>query len=396
MALAPVRSTMTPGVQSSFTPFTDFHLITNRTAIKSLNLNWAERDLPERIRTKHVHRLHPYLGKFIPQLVEIFLRKYSPRVVCDPFCGSGTTLVQSLELGINSVGSDISDFNCLLTSVKTADYDLDELEREIKDICQRTIGEVHHRLLEERGVYIVDNYLSRWFAPAALKTLLLYRSLIDDYVYKDVLKIILARSARSARLTTHFDLDFPKRPQRDPYYCYKHSRTCEPTQTAAQFIKRYSYDTIKRIQEFSELRGDASVNIMHGDSRFLEFPSFDLVLTSPPYVGLIDYHEQHRYAYELLGLDWNASNEIGAATNGNSRLAKKAYVDGITATFENVLKFLSPKGRIVVVVNDKHNLYPEIQERLGLRLEDRIERHVNRRTGRRADDFFESILVWKS
>ncbi len=46
------------------------------TPLAALNLNWSERDLPERERTKHVHRLHPYLGKFIPQLVEIFLRKY--------------------------------------------------------------------------------------------------------------------------------------------------------------------------------------------------------------------------------------------------------------------------------------------------------------------------------
>ena len=36
-----------------------------------LDLSWSERDLPERERTKHVHRLHPYLGKFIPQLVEV-------------------------------------------------------------------------------------------------------------------------------------------------------------------------------------------------------------------------------------------------------------------------------------------------------------------------------------
>ena len=34
-----------------------------------LDLSWSERDLPERERTKHVHRLHPYLGKFVPQLV---------------------------------------------------------------------------------------------------------------------------------------------------------------------------------------------------------------------------------------------------------------------------------------------------------------------------------------
>src|SRR5262245_66569389 len=66
-----------------------------------LDLSWSERDLPERERTKHVHRLHPYLGKFIPQLVEVLLARYvvpGGRVL-DPFAGSGTTLVQALESG---------------------------------------------------------------------------------------------------------------------------------------------------------------------------------------------------------------------------------------------------------------------------------------------------------
>ena len=54
-------------------------------------------------RTKHVHRLHSYLGKFIPQLVEVFLRKYFKRgdTILDPFSGSGTTLF-NLERGLNS------------------------------------------------------------------------------------------------------------------------------------------------------------------------------------------------------------------------------------------------------------------------------------------------------
>ena len=63
-----------------------------------LELSWSERDLPERERTKHVHRLHPYLGKFIPQLAEVLLaRHFRPgQHVLDPFAGSGTTLVQAL------------------------------------------------------------------------------------------------------------------------------------------------------------------------------------------------------------------------------------------------------------------------------------------------------------
>lgn len=383
-------------LQFPLVPFTEFDRVTRRTRLQSLNLNWSERDLPERVRTKHVHRLHPYLGKFIPQLVEIFLRKYRPKVVCDPFCGSGTTLVEALALGIDSIGCDISEFNCLLTRVKTASYDLDRLEREVQDICARTLDAGQRTLLEQAAPYEVSDYLAEWFSPTALATLLRYRRLIPDYEYQDVLKIILSRAARSARLTTHFDLDFPKMPQRDSYYCYKHKHTCRPTEDAAQFIRRYSYDTVKRIREFAAIRTEATVRVVHGDARYEEFPRCDMILTSPPYVGLIDYHEQHRYGYELLGLNWQAEAEIGAATNGNSMAAKRAYVNGIVEAFENLKRSLSPGGRIVVVVNDKHDLYAEIRERLGFRLSLEVQRHVNRRTGRRADDFFESVLVWRT
>ena len=81
---------------------TDPRLVTPVTSLDELNLNWREKDLPERERTKHVHRLHPYLGKFIPQLVEIFLRKYfrAGETVYDPFCGSGTTLIEAKGVGV--------------------------------------------------------------------------------------------------------------------------------------------------------------------------------------------------------------------------------------------------------------------------------------------------------
>jgi hypothetical protein len=49
-----------------------------------LALSWSEADLPERERTKHVHRLHPYLGKFVPQLVESLLARYV-RPSCRPW-----------------------------------------------------------------------------------------------------------------------------------------------------------------------------------------------------------------------------------------------------------------------------------------------------------------------
>src|SRR5437016_11602772 len=110
--------------RSTLFPYTTLFRSEEIYAGLDLDLSWSERDLPERERTKHVHRLHPYLGKYIPQLVEeLFRRHLPPRGnVLDPFAGSGTTLVQALESGLDSVGVDIAAFNCLLTGVKTRAY----------------------------------------------------------------------------------------------------------------------------------------------------------------------------------------------------------------------------------------------------------------------------------
>ena len=73
------------------------------------DLNWALSfdTLKEAETTKHVHRLHPYKGKFIPQLVEYFLDSHTDEfkqqvffkpgdIILDPFCGSGTTMRMGL------------------------------------------------------------------------------------------------------------------------------------------------------------------------------------------------------------------------------------------------------------------------------------------------------------
>ena len=142
-----------------------------------LDLSWSERDLPERVRTKHVHRLHPYLGKFIPQLVEELFRRHVPAGgrVLDPFAGSGTTLVQALESGLDATGVDIAAFNCLLMRVKTRPYNLFVLERELRDALTRL-----ERVDARDGE--IAAYIREWYAPQAAEELLAFRALVDDYV----------------------------------------------------------------------------------------------------------------------------------------------------------------------------------------------------------------------
>ena len=133
-------------------------------ATLDLELSWSENALPENVRTKHVHRLHPYHGKFIPQLVEVLLERYfAPRQhVLDPFAGSGTTLVQALESGMDATGAELAAFNCLLMRVKTARYDFEALRDEIHELVER--------LDALKTTARPNAYLRRWYSATAARS----------------------------------------------------------------------------------------------------------------------------------------------------------------------------------------------------------------------------------
>jgi hypothetical protein len=358
-----------------------------------LDLSWSEDQLPQVERTKHVHGLHPYLGKFVPQLVEVFLHRYFKPGDCiyDPFVGSGTTLVEANAFGARSLGCDISAFNCLLTRVKTGAYPVGALE-----MALRVAYEESHRLRDEVDDASATPWLRRWYASKALRELFAYRaaaSLLDDSI-RGVAHVILSRSARSARQTTHFDLDFPRQPVTQAYYCHKHKRTCAPVDEADKFLRRYTADTSERIRTFASGRTSSDSLVFHQDSRTARLPRRPTgIITSPPYPGLIDYHEQHRYAYELLGLEDRRLDEIGAASSGTGRGALAEYQSSMVDVFRNSCDQMTRGSIVVIVVNDSRDLYPEILSKSGLVLQDVLTRHVNRRTGRRAGEFFESVLV---
>ena len=134
---------------------------------------------------------------------------------------------------------------------------------------------------------------------------------------------------------------------RGPYACHKHRRTCRPVERADHFLRRYAADTVRRLAEFDEVRTAAGRR-----GRCTPTPArstcperIDGIVTSPPYPGLIDYHEQHRYAYELLGLDDRRELELGAAAVGTARGAIDAYCDGIAETLARTRSLRSARRR---------------------------------------------------
>lgn len=372
------------------------------------DLSWTEKELPQKARTKHVHSIHQYLGKFVPQLVDYFLKRdlKNSRLLCDPFAGSGTTLVESNIREIPSIGLDISKFNVMLCNVKTQKYDIVKLKKEIDAIFEETFAHSTKTTLDnfitsktKRKLNPANStYLKTWYHPEALHPLLVFKELIPKYKYQDVLKIILSRSARSSRMIAHYETDHPKKPYKEDYYCIKHDRICHPTKNSLLFLKRYCKDIIKRLNEFQSMRNDVYTKVIHADSTTFDFSKMkiDNVFTSPPYLGLIDYHEQHRYAYELLGLDDNGDLEIGSKKKGSTKKAISDYKTNMIKAIRNITETSFDKnGSFIIVVNDKLDLYDDIVSESNLYVKKRLYREVNRRSGRRATSFNEDILVCK-
>lgn len=146
------------------------------------------------------------------------------------------------------------------------------------------------------------------------------------------------------------------------------------------------------MREFEFARTHAIAHCFEGGARTIELaramaeesPWFEGrkirgIVSSPPYLGLIDYHEQHAYAYELFDLKRKDSDEIGPLSKGQGKAAKKAYVESVTQALKNCETILVDNYDIFLVANDKHNLYTEIAEKAGMEIIEEETRPVLRR-----------------
>ena len=450
------------------------------------DLNWALSfdNLKEADTTKHVHRLHPYKGKFIPQLVEYFLDSHTDDfkkevffrkgdIVLDPFCGSGTTLVQANELGMDSVGIDISEFNCQISNAKVRKYNISDVQFEIKRISDvlnnylksNNVGifeetlisrlnefnseyfpspdyrykvlngiineneysedkvnkfkPVFENLVKEFNIKLIQdsnsNFLDKWYIDTVRKEFeIVFEELkkVKNISTKKILTIILSRTIRSCRATTHSDLATLKEPVTSIYYCSKHNKICKPLFSIKKMWDRYTKDTIKRLMIFDRIRTNTYQVCIQGDSRKsdiieelrkrnhplaekIEKEKVSGIFTSPPYVGLIDYHEQHAYAYDLFGFKRRDELEIGKLSMGQNSEAKEKYVRDISDVLINCRKFLKNDFNIFIVANDKYSLYPTIAEKSGLKIIEQFKRPVLNRTEKDKGAYSEIIFHLK-
>lgn len=288
-----------------------------------------------------VHGLHPYPAKFIPQIPRTLIEHLHPGrggVVMDPFCGSGTTLVEAQSHGLRSVGVDLHPLACLISRVKTTPLASQNVLRAGREVAHRA---------RDVGSAIPDiPKLDHWFAAdvqQALSELTAALSAQPDSPTKDALSVAL--SAIIVRV----------------------SRQDSDTRYAA-VENNVTYDDVFRLFDAAVAQlatavddaGRPNSTIIHRN--ILETTAddvgskVDLVITSPPYPNAYEYWLYHKYRMYWLGMDplHVRKHEIGARPHYFRKKPATAedFERQMKSVFELLDSIVVPGGHVCFQVGD--------------------------------------------
>ncbi|MEM3290493.1 MAG: DNA methyltransferase [Candidatus Micrarchaeaceae archaeon] len=349
------------------------------------------------------HNFHPFPAKFIPQIPNLMIKRFSQRneTVFDPFCGSGTTLVEAKLLERNSYGVDIHPLGVFMTKVKTTKIAEEELKKvpDILKIIERrvdifvaknqkwkTLLAFTGELAEvEKFHYTLPNFPNRdhWFQEHVLHELsIINSSIMEANVNPDLRDLLLL--AFSCIIVPVSNQDSETR-----YAAIK--KEIPPKQPFLLF-KEKVLDMVNRIKAFNQRASDCEAKAYHADSRelnFLDENIADLIVTSPPYPNTYDYYLYHKLRMFWLKMDWERAkfNEIGSRLRHSSqREPIDTYMKDMTKCFEHFGRILKPGKPFVIVVGDSiiqkelikgDEVIGELADKTGFKVEDKIEYNLS-------------------
>lgn len=273
--------------------------------------------------TSYTHGFHKYPAKFIPIIPKWAIKKFvtqSGSAILDPFCGSGTTLVESIISKNNSVGIDIDPLSCLISKVKTTPLNLKRLEDITRWLSESISKSTRNEFLPE------TSNIEHWFSNEAIVKLSNIRSHIDETTNVfgksksviDIRDFLLVCFSSIIRRVSNADNESQKT-------YVSHTKPKNPEEVYSLFFKHLTYFN-ERMAEYSSIisKNYKSIIINKNSTKDLKEYSFeqkiDLVITSPPYIKAIDYIYN-----QMVELFWIGDIfELQTQTLQNSK--KKLYI----------------------------------------------------------------------
>lgn len=266
------------------------------------------------------HKLHDYPARMIPQIAQRLIERYSPirGKILDPFCGSGTTLVEARLADRNAVGNDINPLAVLLAKVKSTPIDFINAgfnpSAYFSDLQSEHAQEKKNRTLPDPPLQILPNLLHWFKEPVARDLEFLYRRImrVEDQEIQDFLKIVFSDTVFKTSNIDHRSSRFIRTLHKDELDKFKPN-------VLEQFQKRL-FDSVTRMLQYSRrlrelhVGNDLTVTVRKGDARGLPFRDndFDAAITSPPYgeeKNTIGYARWSKLSIAWLRLDGYALKE---------------------------------------------------------------------------------------
>jgi DNA modification methylase len=296
-------------------------------------------------RTKiGLHSVHPYPAKFIPQIPRLLLELFHPCVggaVLDPFCGSGTTLVECQAAGIDSVGVDLNPIAVLLSTVKTHPP-----QRSLSPLAEKMCSAA--RLMPAAPSCEIPR-VDHWFAQGATTALAKLCSLLGEHPEPERAALNLALSRIIVRAS---------RQESDTRYAAIERET---TEEQVYELFRQSAGTLdKAFQRVATplFARQASVKVLERDILATSADEiggpFGLVITSPPYPNAYEYWLYHKYRMYWLGHDPIAVRkaEIGARPHyfRKNAATEHDFEEQMSRCFALFAQVVSTKSLVCIVV----------------------------------------------
>jgi len=303
-----------------------------------------------------VHKLHPYPAKFHPKVPREAIKKYtdSGDYVLDPFCGCGTTLVESKILRRDSVGTDINPLAVFISNVKTTpieDEELKKIKKHLNEIERNITTLYNESLLEDETItYQIPDFYNRdhWFQQNVqneLAIIINYLNEIEDEKIKNFLKFAL--SSIIVKVSNQ---------ESDTRYAAV-EKNIKNKQTFSEFKKAIN-SMLPSIKKFSSEAKPVKAKAHKKDARnidFLEDESIDLVVTSPPYANTYDYYLYHKMRMYWLGMDVKEAQEreMGSRQKYSSQKKDpKNFFQNIGDCLKEMERVLKPNKNAVIVIGD--------------------------------------------
>lgn len=297
------------------------------------------------------HSLHPYPAKFPPQLPHTIIKQFAHKktTILDPFCGSGTTLVEARLLGCNAIGVDVNGLSSLLSKVKATPLSKAEIAK-IKSFLELVQNEDLQWKSKRPTIEIKKiEGLEHWFQMNVAEELTHILNLIaklDNENIKDFLKIVL--SSIIVRVSNQ---------ESDTRFAAK-NKNVPNNFTFNLFLSRAS-EYLIRIADYSQkVNGDGYLKLLNADSRnlsMLDNESVDIIITSPPYANTYDYYLYHKFRKRWLDLDvqYAQYNEIGSRREYSSlkKPAEQWTVD-LKICFAEMYRLVKKDGLAFIVIGD--------------------------------------------